>query len=100
MSRSYKKNPIVKDNGKGKKDKKAIANSRVRNKLKDLDYTIANGKAYRKEYESWDIADFVSRWTRQEAINYYNNKESFVDRKRFPTLESWLAYWKKCYKCK
>lgn len=52
MSRSYKKNPIIKDsNGFGKKQ----ANKRVR-RFKGV---IPNGKAYRKLYNPWDISDWA-----------------------------------------
>lgn len=102
MSRSYKKNPIIKDNGKGKKDKKAIANSRVRNQLKNEDYIIANGCAYKKEYESWNIADYVFRFTEDEARHHYEemSKDSKWFRDKWPTLESFMNYWKKHYRCK
>ena len=103
MSRSYRKNPIIKDNGEGKKDKKAIANRRVRRKLNNPDYGIANGKAYRKEYNSWDIADNVSRFTEDEARHYYEEMSKDDNRwfkEEWPTLESFMNYWKKHYKCK
>ena len=95
MSRSRKKTPIVKDNGKGKKTAKSLANRKVRRKLKDLDYKIADGKAYRKESESWDIADYVSRWTREDAVKEYEEGR-FIDKDRFPTLESFILFWEKC----
>jgi hypothetical protein len=57
MSRSYKKTPIVKDGHSGKFGKK-VANRKVRHFKGD----IANGKAYRKIYESWDIHDMINRY--------------------------------------
>ena len=60
MGKSYKKTPIIKENGGSKKQMKTIANKAVRSKLKDPDFEIANGSAYKKEYESYDIADYVS----------------------------------------
>ena len=74
MSRSYRKNPIIKDNGKSKKEMKSLANRKVRRKLNDPDFNIADGKAYKKEIESWDIADFISRWTKEDAIKEYESK--------------------------
>jgi len=102
MSRSYKKNPIIKDNGKGKKDMKAIANRAVRRKLNDPEYEIADGKAYKKEFESWNIADYVARWTKEEAIAEYDKRcvEEDGFRKEWPTLESWLNFWEKCMRRK
>lgn len=58
MSRSYKKTPIVKDGHSGKFGKK-VANRKVRH----YKGTIASGKSYRKIYESWDIHDFVNRYS-------------------------------------
>ena len=45
MSRSYRKNPIIKDNGKSKKEMKSLANRKVRRKLNDQDFNIADGKS-------------------------------------------------------
>lgn len=54
MSRSYRK-PYLKDNTKngGAKIAKRTANHKVR-KTKEL----ANGKSYKKVYNSWNIHDF------------------------------------------
>lgn len=62
MSRSYKKTPYCGDN-KGK-NKKRFANSKLRTKLKNHDFILANGGAYKKVYESWDICDFywITSW--------------------------------------
>lgn len=97
MSRSYRKNPIVKDNGKSKKEMKSLANRKVRRKLNDPDFDIADGKAYRKEFESWDIADFISRWTKEDAVKEYESKSKKYPwfKKEWPTLEDYLNYWEK-----
>lgn len=94
MGKSVKKIPIIKDNGSSKKKSKRLANKAVRSKLKNLDYEIADGKAYKKEFESYNIADYVSYWTKDDAINYYYNS-SWIDREKYPTLDSWLVYWEK-----
>lgn len=62
MSRSYKHTPYCGDN-KGKA-KKRNANAKVRTKMKDLDFILANGNAYKKVYESYNICDFgwVTSW--------------------------------------
>ena len=97
MSRSYRKNPIVKDNGKSKKEMKSLANRKVRRKLNDPDFNMADGKAYKKEFESWDIADFISRWTKEDAINEYESKSKKYRwfKEEWPTLEDYLNYWEK-----
>ncbi len=100
MSRSYKKHPISKDNGHSKKEMRTLANRTVRRRLnRQEDYTIANGKAYRKEFDSWCIADYVTRWTKQEAIDEYE-KSDYVSKEMFPTLESFLNFWEKCMRRK
>jgi len=102
MSRSYRKTPIVKDNGKSKKEAKAHANRTVRRRLKDPDYEIADGKAYRKEVESWGIADCISYWTEEQARAEYPAKCAQYKwfKEEWPTLESFLIFWKKCMKNK
>ena len=55
MSRSYKKNPVCKDNEGKRKKMKRIANKRVRK-----DMTITNGKQYKKVSNSYDIVDYRS----------------------------------------
>ena len=102
MSHSYKKNPIVKDNGKGKKDSKRIANHKVRRNK----YIPLTGGNYKKMYESWDIADYVCRYTLEEAIaDWYEEEEehhfenSFGKiqwrHDKYHTLENWIRHWKK-----
>ena len=83
MSRSYKKTPIIKDNGKSKKRAKTFAIRKTRRKLKNLDYEIADGKSYKKEFESWIIADHVCYWTEEQARTYYEskcNEKWFIER--------------------
>ena len=100
MSRSYKKTPIIKDNGRSKKVQKRFANRRVRNYIKHND--IGKGKQYRKLFDSWEIADYVSRWTKEDAIRDYNSvmkgapsyaKDYYLE--NFPTLESFLEFWER-----
>ena len=97
MSRSYRKNPIIKDNGKSKKEMKSLANRKVRRKLNDPDFDIADGKAYKKEFESFNIADFISRWTKEDAIKEYESKSKKYRwfKEEWPTLEDYLNYWEK-----
>ena len=99
MSRSYKKNPVVKD--ASDRTMKRIANRTVRRRLKNGDEDMPARLQHKKMTESWMISDYKSRMTREEAIQWYNE---IVDRnpttrfmKRYPTLEAWLKYWEKCY---
>ena len=110
MSNSVKKNPVVKDNSRGSNKKsKRLANRKVRRKLKDVEYTVADGKSYRKEYESWIISDYSTRMTEQEALEYYhrftdpNNVDYDPMRwvvKECPTEKEFMRWWKKTYKRK
>lgn len=96
MSRSYKKNPVIKDNGKSKKSQKNIANRRLRSKLRQGE-ELASGGHYKKHFEQYDIADYICRWTREQAIAYYNNEHirgGNWAREHFDTLEDFLKYWK------
>ena len=56
MSDSYKK-PFVKDNGKRKAWAKKQANKKVRRTNID---EVDSGKAYRKQYNPWNICDWIS----------------------------------------
>ena len=68
MSRSYKHSPIYTDRTHGAKYWKRCANKKVRRYKDKLD----NGKMYRRIYESWEIHDYFTRWSKQEAIKIYN----------------------------
>lgn len=53
MSRSYKKVPSYSDQGRGAVGEKRRANKRVRK-----DWTIPNGRSFRKVFNSYDICDW------------------------------------------
>lgn len=103
MSRSYKKNPFVTDQSQGTKSMKRLANRTVRRKLKDMDELPAR-LPHKKMTESWMICDYKWRMTEEEAIEWYFYKMEYDAsdwfKKHYPTLESWLKYWAKCYKRK
>lgn len=66
MSRSYKKHPYCTDKQANiSKEKKRVANSTVRNKLKDPDFEIQNSD-YKKVYPSYDLCDFKYTQTWEE----------------------------------
>jgi len=67
MSRSFKKTPGFCDRNPFNKRQ---ANKRVRK-----DWTLANGGAYRKRFESWDICDYrFLFFSRRSAKEYYEEK--------------------------
>lgn len=52
MSRSFRKQPIIKDNGKHKQFGKRQANKKVRHN------DCSSGGGFKKLFESWDISDW------------------------------------------
>lgn len=74
MSRSYKHSPICTDgSARTTKLKKRLANKKVRrNKLLHL-----KGKSYKKLFNSYDIHDFASRETREDALNAWEQMHKF-----------------------
>lgn len=77
MSRSYKKNPIVKDNKRGRKSSKRQANNKVRSHLKNND--LSDGKSYRKVSNPWDIYDSTSYCSFSEYLFYEDDDVSYSE---------------------
>ena len=102
MSRSYKKNPFVTDNGDTKQNKR-LANRAVRRRLKNEE-DIPARLPHKKMTESYNICDYRWRMTREEAIQWYKDQYEWQKNKgtldyflkRYPTLDAWLKYWDKC----
>ena len=97
MSRSYKKTPIVKDNIGGKTGKR-FANKKVR-RLKN---ELFKRKEYKKVFESWNINDYISYYSLEDAIiDWYNEEENKILKeyaplhKKYKTLENWIKHWEK-----
>ena len=94
MSRSYKKAPVSTD-GRRKTTKyfKNVANRKVRRAE-----GLYQGKSYRKLYNSWNIHDYISYWTIQDAIKYFERTGNF---REYQTLDEFLnEVWYACYKRK
>lgn len=84
MSRSYKKTPVVKQE---KVDKRTWNRTLRRKKL---NYSL-KGSQYKKIMINWDTWQYL--WTMEEAVKEYSPS------KHFPTLQSYIEYWKKlCYR--
>ncbi len=97
MSRSYKKNPFLKDTtrkGPTYKSGKQIANRVVR-------YTgdIPSGGSYRKVYCSYNISDFAFRMDEFELQAEWEQEDSFL-RTEFKTYKEAYRWWKKTYRMK
>lgn len=107
MSRSYRKNPIIKDNKKGSKTAKSHANRHFRRCSLNEELRIGKSTVHRKFTESWNIHDYVSRWTRSKAEKEWEYMQ-FMKRngitsyrysyfmEKFKTKESFMNYWAKC----
>lgn len=95
MSRSYKKHPYCTDgHARSTKLSKRYANKAVRNTKYDA--IPLKGCGYKKVYESWDIHDWIERYTRQEWIIRYNNPHIITKK----TLAEELNLWEKYYRRK
>ncbi len=73
MSRSYRKNPVLK-NGKSSHQLKKLASRITRRRINrgDYDDLLPNNCQYKRIYNSWDICDYVSRYSVSEAKKYIN----------------------------
>lgn len=97
MSRSYKKNPILTDGSAGStKRSKRCANHRVR-RTSDKEIPM-KGSGFKKLFESYDIHDFVIRWTWQDAVDWWEKNEWI--REKYPTKKSLYQWWIKNHKTK
>ena len=98
MSRSYKKNPIVTDHHRrSTRVSKRFASKAFRNRIGREDEMAARPQ-HKKYFSSYNICDYKTRLTKDEAIEwYYNRDNNPYFYKRYPTLKAWLNYWEKCY---
>lgn len=73
MSRSYRKNTFIQDEG-NKKFGKKTANRKVRKRMKDTDFSCSPG-GYKKLYESWNISDYTWGYLDYNSFYHYNRDE-------------------------
>lgn len=94
MSRSYKKNPISKDNSRGAKQQ---ANGVVR-RAQD----VPNGKQYKKFYSQYDICDWWTYMSKDHWIRQWHEDEDGSWRKRRwnNDFDVYMKYWYTCFKRK
>ena len=100
MSRSYRKNPVIKDgrfNRDNGKHGKKFANRKVRRSKDTFQH-----KDYKKLYCSWEINDYEFRMSKEELMSYFDSYNedvpfyhSWMD--EFKTLEDALNWWRKTY---
>ena len=84
MSRSYKKNYIVKDKNRGSK---RFASKAIRRFRGD----VPKGKAYRKVFESYDISDYAFRYTWEE---YKKKRGAFSGNRGKSLYRKWYSIYK------
>lgn len=77
MSRSFKHTPIIKC--AGDRSNKKLANRVVRRAE-----GLYQGKTYRKLFQSWNIYDYISRYTKDEAL------------KDMSKLDKYCTYYSSC----
>lgn len=114
MSRSYKKNPYVRDNQRGgaKKAKKEAA-SRIRNIPIDEDNDVLAGKSSRFKKvnkDSYDIHDYSWFWSEEDARETYRKLQEKAKNgllnvaetailKKYPTEKEYLSlFWAKHFR--
>ena len=124
MSRSYKKSPYCTDgHRRTTKETKQIANRSVRRRNKRItlgyltresryrDILTLDGMSYKRFFCSYDIHDYVTRWSKAEALHDYEHPRMFWIQYKDGTGEWWsrwldynkeqfLNYWAKCYRRK
>ena len=100
MSRSYKKSPVYTDGSAGNtKKSKRIANHVVRQT--DFEILPQKGSGYKRYYCTYNIHDFICRWTWEEAFNMWSKEpEDSPTRKRYPTEKDFYRYWFRYHKRK
>lgn len=94
MLRSYKKNPICSDRSNGAKFWKKVGNKKVR---KSDDFFL-KGNKYKKIYNSWEIHDYILRWTKEQAIKSY--RKGYYSHRYKSEKEFLDKCWEKYYKRK
>ena len=72
MSRSYKKNSICRSRGWYGRGSKRLANKAVR---KSLNLSTKQRAAYRKVFNSYDLWERISYWTKLDAISAWEEEE-------------------------
>lgn len=90
MSRSYKKTPII----RYETEDYTILNRQFRRQKNTAE--IASHGGYRRF--SRHCSSWKTRWTKCSAIHAYYDQSFMGEQLRtsFPTLDDFLAYWKKC----
>ena len=100
MSRSYKKSPVVTDKDSAKEDKQK-ANRKYRRRTIEEDESGGKSKQYKKNYNQYDIHDYKSYETEEQAREGYRGliaEGRTWMLKKYPTEEDYIKdNWEKYY---
>lgn len=97
MSRSYKKHPYCTD----EKAKSTSLSKRYANKVvRKYKHKIANGKAYKCLFCSYEIHDFIIRWSWKEAKKEYESYSNTWLTNHCKNLKELYKHWSKYHKRK
>lgn len=103
MSRSYKKNPIVKDCPNSSHTNKKIA-SRITRRRLNRGEEVASHRGYCKIFNPWLIHDYITRFSEDDARRLYRDATEYARLhdyddpvlRRFPTEDEYIEKnWKK-----
>lgn len=110
MSRSYKKHPILTDGSRRVTHQmKRIANHSVRRRDKKIisqclydaecfdSNALLDKNYYKKHFSSYAIHDWISRWSKAQAINDYYEDRYQLWQNEYKNINKFLNYWAKCY---
>lgn len=91
MSRSHRKHPFRTDHDSSKENR-SIANRIYRRKALDEEVP-KKSNIHKKYYESYNIHDYVSRWTWEQALRDWETNEYLKN--RYKTKKEFYRYWYK-----
>jgi len=97
MSRSYKKHPYYTD---GKEGSTTITKRFANKTVRKYKHKLAKGKAYKRLFCSYDIHDYISRWSWEEAKKEYESDPYKYLKEEYPSLREFYKFWSKYYKRK
>ena len=121
MSRSYKKHPYCTDGrSPTPRQMKSIANRSVRRRENRIvkgwleeddsyeDSFMLDNRLYKKWFCSWDIHDYINRWSFAEAMHEYTHPRWFYHSVNDSWWSAWddytekqfINYWAKYYRRK
>lgn len=87
MSRSYKKSPVLKNNGKSRFWKQRA--NRMFRRIPICETPFGKSAYHRKYTESWDICDDIYKWSRAAAAADWEQEEKQLQAGALLYKKSW-----------